>query len=70
MSPSGVTHAASMAAGPAHLDFRAETVATAVELPVKANLSSSIFFLRCLISKSLSFSNLYNRPFSSTVSLS
>lgn len=40
------------------------------ELPVKANLSSSIFFLRCLISKSLSFSSLYNRPFSSTVSLS
>lgn len=59
-----------MAAGPADLDFRVGTVITAVQLPVKANLSSSIFFLRCLISKSLSFSNLYNRPFSSTVSLS
>lgn len=50
--------------------LRVGTVIMAVQLPVKANLSSSIFFLRCLISKSLSFSNLYNRPFSSTVSLS
>lgn len=34
----------SMAAGPADLDFRVGTVITAVQLPVKANLSSSIFF--------------------------
>ena len=60
----------SMAAGPADLDFRVGAVMIAVQLPVKANLSSSIFFLRCLISKSLSFSNLYNRPFSSTFSRS
>ena len=60
----------SMAAGPADLDFRVGAVLIAVQLPVKANRSSSIFFLRCLISKSLSFSNLYNRPFSSTVSWS
>lgn len=43
---------------------------TMAALPVKANLSSSIFFLRCLISKSLSFNSLYSRPFSSAVSLS